>query len=55
MAAIGAEGKEVFIAEVKRQRRKFNLEAFQAKFDSVKNRLFDKYSISTACLTLEDM
>ena len=55
VVAIGVEGKEVFIAEVKRQRRKFNPEAFQARVNYVKNRLFDKYSISTACLTLEDM
>lgn len=53
--AISAESPIVFIAEVKRQRKNFKPELFQQKVEAVRTKLFFKYEIETACLTLEDM
>jgi Predicted ATPase (AAA+ superfamily) len=53
--AISAESSKVFIAEVKRQRKNFKPELFQQKIETLRTRLFFKYEIETACLTLEDM
>ena len=47
--------KRVLIAEVKRQRKNFELDKFQRKVELIKNKLFAKYKIETMCLTLEDM
>lgn len=53
--AISADSPQVFIAEVKRQRKNFKPEAFQQKVEFIRTKLFFKQEIETACLTLEDM
>ena len=55
IVAISLEGKNVFMAEVKRQRKNFKPEAFAGKVEAIRTKLFFKYKIETACLTLEDM
>lgn len=55
IVAISAELPKVFIAEVKRQRKNFKPEMFQQKVEAIRTKLFFKYEIETACLSLEDM
>lgn len=55
IVAIYADDKKVFIAEVKRQRKNFKPELFRQKVDIIRSKLFFKYKLETACLTLEDM
>ncbi len=55
IVAISADVPKVFIAEVKRQRKNFKPELFQQKVEAIRIKLFFKYEIETACLTLEDM
>ncbi|MDR1160954.1 MAG: ATP-binding protein [Tannerellaceae bacterium] len=55
IVAISAESPNVFIAEVKRQRKNFKPELFQQKVEVIRTKLFFKDKIETACLTLEDM
>lgn len=55
IVAISAESPIVFIAEVKRQRKNFKPELFQQKVEVIRTKLFFKYEIETACLTMEDM
>jgi uncharacterized protein len=55
IVAISADVPKVFIAEVKRQRKNFKPELFQQKVEAIRTKLFFKYEIETACLTLEDM
>lgn len=55
IVAISAESPKVFIAEVKRQRKNFKPEILQQKVEVIHTKLFFKYEIETACLTLEDM
>ncbi len=55
IVAIYAKEKKVFIAEVKRQRKSFKPELFEQKVEAIRTKLFFKYEIETACLTLEDM
>ena len=55
IVAIYYDEKRVLIAEVKRQRKNFDPDKFQRKVDHIKNKLFARYKIDTACFTLEDM
>lgn len=55
IVAVSADLPKVFIAEVKRQRKNFKPEQFQQKVEMIRNKLFFKYEIETACLSLEDM
>lgn len=55
IVAISADAPKVFIAEVKRQHKNFKPEQFQQKVEAIRTKLFFKYEIETACLTLEDM
>ena len=55
IVAIHLDGKRVLLAEVKRQRKNFKPEAFQEKVEAIRTKLFFKYKIETACLSLEDM
>ncbi len=55
IVAIYFKEKRVLIAEVKRQRKNFNPEKFKQKVEHIKSKLFARYKIDTACLTLEDM
>jgi hypothetical protein len=55
IVAISADAPKVFIAEVKRQSKNFKPERFQQKVEAIRTKLFFKYEIETACLTLEDM
>lgn len=55
IVAIYAGKPKVLIAEVKRLRKNFKPELFQAKVETIKHKLFAKYEIDTACFTLEDM
>jgi len=55
IVAISADAPKVFIAEVKRQYKNFKPERFQQKVEAIRTKLFFKYEIETACLTLEDM
>ena len=55
IVAIHTDGKKVFIAEVKRNRRNFKPELFQQKVEIIRTKLFFKSKIETVCLTLEDM
>jgi len=55
IVAISADASKVFIAEVKRQHKNFKPEQFQQKVEAIRTKLFFKYEIETACLTLEDM
>ena len=45
----------MLLAEVKRQRKNFKPEAFQEKVEAIRTKLFFKYKIETACLSMEDM
>lgn len=55
IVAIYADTPKIFIAEVKRQRKNFKPELFQQKVEAIRTKLFYKYEIETACLTLENM
>ena len=55
IVAIYFKEKRVLLAEVKRQRKNFDAAKFERKVQIVKTKLFTKYKIETACLTLEDM
>lgn len=55
IVAISADSPNVFMAEVKRQRKKFKPELFQQKVEILRTKLFFKEEIETACLTLDDM
>jgi len=55
IVAISAESPNVFMAEVKRQRKNFKPELFQQKVEILRTKQFFKEKIETACLTLEDM
>lgn len=55
IVAIHLDGKRVLLAEVKRQRKNFKPEAFQEKVEAIRTKLFFKYKIEIACLSLEDM
>lgn len=55
IVAIYADNKKVLIGEVKRQRKSFKPELFQAKVEQLRTKLFYKYEIETKCFTLEDM
>jgi len=55
IVAISADNKDVFIAEVKRQRKSFKPELLDEKVEAIRTKLFFKKRISTACLTLDDM
>jgi len=43
------------VAEVKRQRRKYDHKAFTEKLERIKSCLLMKYEVMTKLLTLEDM
>lgn len=55
IVAISADSPQVFIAVVKRQRKNFKPELFWQKVEAIRSKLFFKYKIETACLSLEDM
>lgn len=55
IVAVYAEGRKVFIAEVKRQRKNFKPELLQQKVEAIRTKLFFDYEVETACLTLEEM
>lgn len=55
IVAIYFKEKRVLLAEVKRQRKNFDDAKFESKVQIVKAKLFARYKIETACLTLEDM
>lgn len=55
IVAIYFKEKRVLLAEVKRQRKNFDAAKFERKVQIVKAKLFARYKIETACLTLEDM
>lgn len=55
IVAISAESPKVLIAEVKRQRKNVKPELFQQKVEVIRTKLFFKYEIETAYLTLDDM
>ena len=55
IVAIYFKEKRVLLAEVKRQRKNFDAAKFEHKVQLIKTKLFAKYKIDTACLTLEDM
>ena len=53
--AIELVQKQAFVAEVKRQRKSFHEGAFLDKVDHLQTAILHGYTITTACLTLEDM
>lgn len=55
IVAIYADEKKVFLAEVKRKRKNFKPELFRQKVEIIRSKLFFKYELETACLTLENM
>lgn len=55
IVAIYADEKKAFLAEVKRQRKNFKPELFRQKVEIIRSKLFFKYELETACLTLENM
>lgn len=55
IVAISADAPIVYIAEVKRQHKNFKPELFHQKVEAIRAKLFFKYEIETACLTLEEM
>lgn len=52
---IYATEEKVLIAEVKRKRKNFKPELFRKQVELIRTKLFYKYEIEEACLTLEDM
>lgn len=55
IVGIYATEEKVLIAEVKRQRKNFKPELFRKKVELIRTKLFYKYEMEEACLTLEDM
>lgn len=55
IVAVYFKEKRVLLAEVKRQRKNFDAAKFERKVQIVKAKLFARYKIETACLTLDDM
>ena len=55
IVAIYFKEKRVLLAEVKRQRKNFDAAKFERKVQLIRTKLFSRYKIETACLTLEDM
>lgn len=55
IVAIYFKEKRVLLAEVMRQRKNFDAAKFEHKVQLIKTKLFARYKIETACLTLEDM
>lgn len=55
IVAIDANGTDVLLAEVKRQRKNFKPELFEQKVEMLRNKLFPKKNLKTAVLTLDDM
>ena len=55
IVALSIDGKTALVAEVKRQRRNYDHNAFMEKVDCIKTRILSKYKIETRLFTLEDM
>ena len=55
IVAIYFKEKRVLLAEVKRQRKNFDAAKFERKVELIKTKLFARYKIETACLTLDEM
>lgn len=53
--AIGLNNKKAFVAEVKRQKRNFKPQLFEAKIEVLKTKVLTKYDIDWACLDITDM
>ena len=55
IVGIYAEDRKALVAEVKRQRKNFKPEDFEAKIETLRNKVLHKYDIKTECLTMEEM
>lgn len=55
IVAIEISQKNAFIAEVKRKRKAFHERAFRDKVEHVQTTVLNGYTITTACLTLDEM
>jgi len=55
IVAVFFKEKRVLLAEVKRQRKNFDAAKFEHKVELIKTKLFARYKIETACLTLDEM
>lgn len=55
IVALKLEKNQVFVAEVKRQKKNFKPDLFAAKVEHLKRKVLAKYTIETGFLSLEDM
>ncbi|NDV97492.1 ATP-binding protein [Dysgonomonas sp. 521] len=55
IVGIYADDKRALVGEVKRQRKNFKPELFNAKVEAIRKKALFKYEIETKCLTLDDM
>ena len=55
IVGIYADDKRALVAEVKRQRKNFKPEFFEAKVEAIHKKVLFKYEIETKCLSLDDM
>lgn len=55
IVAVSLDNKKTFVAEVKRQRKNFKPQLLESKVEVLKNKVLNKYEISSNCLDMEDM
>ena len=55
IVALKLEKSQAVVAEVKRQKKNFKTELFEAKVEHLKNKVLPKYQVEMVCLSLEDM
>lgn len=55
IVGIYADDKRALVGEVKRQRKNFKPELFNAKVETIRKKVLFKYEIERKCLTLDDM
>lgn len=55
IVAIYLDNKRAFIVEVKRHKKNFKPQAFEAKVEQLRSKVLSKYDIETACWDMSDM
>ena len=55
IVAITLDNKKAFVIEVKRQKKNFKPQLFNAKIEALKTKVLNKYDINSTCWDIEDM
>ena len=55
VVAITLDNKKAFVIEVKRQKKNFKPQLFNAKIEALKTKVLNKYDINSTCWDIEDM